>query len=60
MKTARTLLMALLFLTDFAFAQVFTITDLGPSVIPAGVNDRGQVAAMRSGARGGSGITVVA
>jgi uncharacterized membrane protein len=54
MKTARTLLMALLFLTDFAFAQVFTITDLGPSVIPAGVNDRGQVAAMRSGAPGGS------
>ena len=42
------LLAAVLLLTGFASAQIFSVTDLGPSVIPAGVNDRGQVAAMRS------------
>ena len=48
------LLAAVLLLTGFASAQIFSVMDLGPSVIPAGVNDRGQVAAMRSGVPGGS------
>lgn len=54
MKITRSLLTAVLLSAGFASAQVFTITDLGPGVIPAGVNDRGQVAAMRGGAPGGS------
>ena len=54
MKITRSLLTAVLLSTGFASAQVFTITDLGPGVIPAGVNDRGQVAAMRGGVPGGS------
>ena len=54
MKIAQSLLPAVLLLTGLASAQVFTVTDLGPGVIPAGVNDRGQVAAMRGGAPGGA------
>ena len=54
MNVTRSLLTAVLFSTSFASAQVFTITDLGPGVIPAGVNDKGQVAAMRGGVPGGS------
>ena len=54
MTITRGLLAAVLLLTGFASAQIFSVTDLGPSVIPAGVNDRGQVAAMRSGVPGGS------
>ena len=54
MKIRRSLLAVVLLSTSFAWAQVFTITDLGPGVIPAGVNDRGQVAAMRGGAPGGA------
>ena len=54
MKIRRRLLAVVLLSTSFAWAQVFTITDLGPGVIPAGVNDRGQVAAMRGGAPGGA------
>jgi hypothetical protein len=54
MTITRGLLAAVLLLTGFASAQIFSVTDLGPSVIPAEVNDRGQVAAMRSGVPGGS------
>jgi probable HAF family extracellular repeat protein len=54
MRIRRSLLSVVLLSTSFASAQVFTITDLGPGVIPAGINDRGQVAAMRGGAPGGS------
>ena len=54
MKITRVLPAAVLLLTGFASAQVFSITDLGPNVFPDGVNDRGQVAARRSGVPGGS------
>ena len=54
MNIRRSLLAVVLLSTSFASAQVFTITDLGPGVIPAGVNERGEVAAMRGGAPGGS------
>ena len=54
MKMTRVLLAAVLLLTGFASAQIFSVTDLGPNVFPDGVNDRGQVAAMRSGVPGGS------
>jgi uncharacterized membrane protein len=54
MKITRVLLTAVLLLTGFASAQIFSITDLGPNVFPDGVNDRGQVAAMRNGVPGGS------
>jgi probable HAF family extracellular repeat protein len=54
MKMMRGLLTPILLLNGLAPAQVFTVTDLGPGVIPAGVNDREQVAAMRPGAPGGS------
>src|SRR5713226_6964526 len=54
MRIIRILSTAVLLLSGFALAQVFTVTDLGPGVIPAGINDKGQVAAMRGGVPGGS------
>jgi uncharacterized membrane protein len=44
LKIPRNLLMAVLILTGFASAQVFTLTDIGSDVSPAGINKYGQVA----------------
>jgi uncharacterized membrane protein len=43
-KLLKSLLIVLLMSTDFASAQVFTLTDIGSDVSPVGINKYGQVA----------------
>lgn len=42
MRIPRTLLIVVLMLTGMASAQVFTLTDLGSDVSPAGINKYGR------------------
>jgi probable HAF family extracellular repeat protein len=44
-KFTRGLLTAVVLLTGFASAQVFTLTDIGPNITPTGINISGQVSA---------------
>jgi uncharacterized membrane protein len=53
MKIAHGLLPAVLLFMGLASAQVFTVTDLGSRVLPAGINAKGQVAATNGGVPGG-------